>query len=89
MFKVGTKVIWFDDGKIHDGVIASVRNTNEVVLVGERYPRYSAFLYPDTLECQQFLLDGIALLEKQKKESDEYMVATYKLNNELVRRGLK
>jgi len=96
MFKTGDKVIWVNDSdadvyqhEIKYGVIASQKNRDECMLVGEKYPRFSAFLYPDIPECVEHLKCGIDLRIKQKQEMDQYMGETYQLNNSLVLRGLK
>ena len=93
MFKSQTIVIWSDkddkgNGFINSGTIVKATKS-EVYLRGEEFPRYAAFLYPDTPECVQFLETGIAISARHKKENVEYMSATYEFNNDLIRKGLK
>lgn len=95
-FKEGQAVCWLEldstkpeNSTIACGVIAKIINRDEVKLEGEKYPRYAAFLYPDTPECRSFMLEGVQLLIKQNAESDAHMKRTYEFNNELVRKGMK
>lgn len=87
-FKPGTKVIWTEDQKLFSGLITK-EDKDIAWLYGAGFPLYAAFLYPDTAECRQHLLDGIALRQRQQQETDDYMTLTYQLNNKLVQEGLK
>jgi hypothetical protein len=98
MFKVGQKVIF--TGHDNDDISKTVIKSGTVSKVGRdtvwlegRYKAedqvYSAFLYPDIPECRQLLEGIVSMGERHKKEGDEMTSAVYKMNNDLIRRGLK
>jgi hypothetical protein len=94
MFKSGTTVIWSDTapetGKfvIHSGIV-QYSNKDSTRLVGEEFPRYTAFLYPDIPEAHELINKQYQLALKHKQEDDAMMKEVYEFNNELVRKGLK
>jgi len=95
-FKIGTQVIWVDDSEIDvkkhtlkTGTVKSSSKHGETVVEGEEYPRYSAFLYPDTQECRDFLVEGLQLAIRHQEEKNARMSKVYEFNNQLVRAGQK
>ena len=93
-FKSGTKIVFLDndpDTMRHKLVTGVVRTSGRgsTHLVGEEFPRYTAFLYPDTEECRQALQVAIDMQARHRLEESNYMKAIYELNNKLTRAGEK
>lgn len=94
-FKPGAQVIWVDadvdpkKSSISYGTVSKIIGQYEVQLEGDKYPRFSAFMYPHTNECFVHLNEQLALAIRHSEEQDAFMKKTYMLNNELVRQGLK
>lgn len=81
MFKPGDKIIWTDGvanrkPSIFEGTVRSA-SRDEVRLEGEEFPRFAAFMYPDTPECRDFLAAGIAHGEMVKQLEADRMKAVY------------
>lgn len=94
MFKPNQKVIWLitdvdpRKSQIASGIVKT-SGKYETYIQGQEYPYMSAFLYPDTPECQKHLQAGMDMNKRHKEEENEYMCKTYQLNNQLVRDGFK
>lgn len=89
-FKVGDKVIWADslDGssQIHTGILASIKNAginSECKLVGELYPRYLSFMWPERVRTELELI--IQKRKELKKQFDDSMKLIHELHNQITR----
>ena len=96
-FAIGTKIIFRGNNNqtlapiIKEGIITKIHK--DLAWIDNAHKMedclYTAFLYPDTEESRAFLMEGIELTLRHKKEEDAYMKKTYQFNNELIRKGMK
>ena len=96
MFTIGTKIIYLDatdsskTPTTKEGVVTKIVDKQTVQLDGSKDSYcFAAFLYPDTLECRDFLADNTAMIMRHKQEQSEFMTRTYQFNNELIKSGKK
>lgn len=93
-FQIGQKVIWIDANinpklsKISYGIVSSI-GKDELKIEGLKHPLYSAYIYPNTVECLAHLNKGLEMKIKHEEDENQYMRHTMGLNNSLVKRGLK
>lgn len=95
-FKVGQAVIFLKsvyEGHTEKQVITASTvvksDRDQVRVVGETDPRYSAFVWPDLPECRELLQAGLDLAAERKRLETAHYVRTLELGNEMTRRGLK
>ena len=97
MFALNTSIIWLGNNnetfqsEIKTGVVTKIGR--DTIWVNHQHKAedqiYAAFCYPDIVMCREYLNRIIEIKARHKKEEDELMKETFKLNNELVKLGLK